>query len=166
MKRLLRKLGSESLFQAQSICGKTTKHLITYDMRVGSSPVLDIFILRWKRPFWWQTYVFRLKDARNIATEQREWSCNALCVTRTHETHNARKYGRSLYLHVIVNLIAIFSNLSEIVEGRLISLSYMQKLDKSPVSIVFLFLRQKTLSADKPIFHGSHFRLSPVSHRL
>ena len=46
MKRLLRKLGSESLFQAQSICGKTTKHLITYDMRVGSPPVLDIFILR------------------------------------------------------------------------------------------------------------------------
>lgn len=67
MKRLLRKLGSESLFQAQSICGKTTKHLITYDMRVGSSPVLDIFILWWKRPFWWQTYVFRLKGARNIA---------------------------------------------------------------------------------------------------
>ena len=76
------------------------------------------------------------------------------------------KYGRSLYLHVKVNLIAIFSNLSEIVEGRLMSLSYMQKLDKSPVSIVFLFLRQKTLSSDKPIFHGSHFRLSPVSHRL
>ena len=67
MKRLLRKLGSESVFQAQSICGKTTKHLITYDMRVGSPPVLDIFILRWKRPFWWQTYVFRLKGARNIA---------------------------------------------------------------------------------------------------
>ena len=164
MKRLLRKLVSESLFQAQSICGKTTKNLITYDMRVGSSPVLDIFILRWKRPFWWQIYVFRLKGARNI--EQREFSRNARCVTQTHETHNARKYGRRLYLYVIVNLITIFSNLSEIIEGRLTSLSYMQKLDKSPVSAVILFLRQKTLSADKPIFHGSHFRLSPVSHRL
>ena len=108
--------------------------------------------------------MFRLKGARNI--EQREWSCNALCVTRTHETHNARKYGRRLYLYVIVNLIAIFSNLSEIIEGRLTSLSYMQKLDKSPVSIVVLFLRQKTLSADKSIFHGSHFWPSPVSQRL
>lgn len=164
MKRLLRKLGNESLFQAQSICGKQQKNLITYDMRVGSSPVLHIFILRWKRPFWWQIDVFRLKGARNI--EQREFSCNALYVTQTHETHNARKYGRRLYLYVIVNLIAIFSNLGEIVEGRLTSLSYMQKLVKSPVSTVILFLRQKTLSADKPIFHGSHFRLSPVSHRL
>lgn len=111
MKRLLRKLVSESLFQAQSICGKTTKNLITYDMRVGSSPVLDIFILRWERPFWWQIYVFRLKGARNI--EQREFSRNARCVTQTHETHNARKYGRrlsGLYLHVIVNVIAILTS--------------------------------------------------------
>lgn len=151
-------------FKLNSYVEKQQKKLITYDMRVGSSPVLDIFILRWKRPFWWQIYVFRLKGARNI--EQREFSRNARCVTQTHETHNARKYGRRLYLYVIVNLIAIFSNLSEIIEGRLTSLSYMQKLDKSPVSAVILFLRQKTLSADKPIFHGSHFRLSPVSHRL
>ena len=68
------------------------------------------------------------------------------------------KYGRSLYLHVIVNLIAIFSNLSEIVEGRLISLSYMQKLDKSPVSIVFLFLRQKT-----PVVRISQFFMALTS---
>ena len=127
-------------FKLNPYVEKQQKKLITYDMWVGSSPVLDIFILRWKRPFWWQIYVFRLKGARNI--EQREFSRNALCIAQTHETHNARKYGRRLYLYLIVNLIAIFSNLSGIVEGRLTSLSYMQKLDKSPVSTIILFLRQ------------------------
>ena len=57
-------------FKLNPYVEKQQKNLITYDMQVGSSPVLDIFILRWKRPFWWQIYVFRLKGARNI--EQRD----------------------------------------------------------------------------------------------